>query len=152
MKMHIGVDSRTGLAHRAVVTPANVHDKHPLPDLLHRNERRVYGDSAYASQKALIESKAPQAREFTNLRVSKAGEIDKVERSKIRNTSKVRTRVEHVFALSNDYGALPRCATAGWPRTPPARSWSWAWPISTWRDSVSRHECARCGRQARLSH
>lgn len=25
-----------------------VHDKHPLPDLLHGNERRVYGDSAYA--------------------------------------------------------------------------------------------------------
>jgi hypothetical protein len=24
----IGVDSQTGLAHRAVVTPANVHDKH----------------------------------------------------------------------------------------------------------------------------
>ena len=46
MKMHIGVDSRTGLAHSAVVTAANVHDKHPLPDLLHGNEQRVYGDSA----------------------------------------------------------------------------------------------------------
>jgi len=49
MKMHIGVDSSTGLAHSAVVTAANVHDKHPLPDLLHGNEQRVYGDSAYAS-------------------------------------------------------------------------------------------------------
>jgi len=29
----------------AVVTAANVHDKHPLPDLLHGNERWVYGDS-----------------------------------------------------------------------------------------------------------
>src|SRR5690349_7958564 len=34
MKLHIGVDSHTGLVHSAVVTPANVHDKHPLPDLL----------------------------------------------------------------------------------------------------------------------
>ena len=42
MKLHIGVDSRTGLAHSAVVTAANVHDKHPLPDLLHGNEQRVY--------------------------------------------------------------------------------------------------------------
>ena len=50
MKLHIGVDSRTGLAHRAVVTAANVHDKHPLPDLLHWREEAVYGDSAYASQ------------------------------------------------------------------------------------------------------
>ena len=44
MKLHIGVDSQTGLAHTAVVTAANVHDKHPLPDLLHGNEQRVYGD------------------------------------------------------------------------------------------------------------
>src|SRR5262249_22848561 len=31
MKMHIGVDSQSGLAHSAVITAANVHDKHPLP-------------------------------------------------------------------------------------------------------------------------
>ena len=30
MKMHIGVDSRTGLVHSAAVTAANVHDKHLL--------------------------------------------------------------------------------------------------------------------------
>jgi IS5 family transposase len=99
MKMHIGVDSRTGLAHSAVVTAANVHDKHPLPDLLHGNEQRVYGDSAYASQKALIASKAPLARDFTNQRVRKGAEIDEAERSKNRNKSKVRARVEHVFAV-----------------------------------------------------
>jgi transposase, IS5 family len=61
MKLRIGVDSRSGLAHSAVVTPANVHDKHPLPELLHGQERRVYGDSAYASQKELIHGKAPDA-------------------------------------------------------------------------------------------
>jgi IS5 family transposase len=100
MKLHIGVDSRTGLAHRAVVTAANVHDKHPLPQLLHGNERRVYGDSAYASQKALIQARAPRAKDFTNQRVRKGGgEIDEVQRSKNRNKSKVRARVEHVFAV-----------------------------------------------------
>jgi IS5 family transposase len=52
MKLHIGVDSKTGLAHSAVVTAANVHDKHPLPQLLHGAEQEVYGDSAYASQQA----------------------------------------------------------------------------------------------------
>lgn len=62
MKLHIGVDSQSGLAHSAMVTPANVHDKHSLPHLLHGQERRVYGDSAYASQKALIHGKAPKAR------------------------------------------------------------------------------------------
>jgi transposase, IS5 family len=99
MKMHIGVDSRTGLAHSAVVTAANVHDKHPLPDLLHGNEQRVYGDSAYASQKDLIESKAPLAKDFTNQRVRRGGEVDEAERSKNRNKSRVRARVEHVFGV-----------------------------------------------------
>ncbi len=99
MKLHIGVDSRTGLAHSAVVTAANVHDKHPLPELLHGAEQRVYGDSAYASQKALIGSKAPRAKDFTNQRVRRHGQIDEVERAKNRNKSKVRARVEHVFAV-----------------------------------------------------
>ena len=99
MKMHIGVDSRTGLAHSAVVTAANVHDKHPLLNLLHGNEQRVYGDSAYASQKELIASKAPQAKDFTNQRVRKGGQVDPALRSKNRNKSKVRARVKHVFAV-----------------------------------------------------
>lgn len=29
--LHIDVDSQSGLAHSAVLTQANVHDKHPLP-------------------------------------------------------------------------------------------------------------------------
>jgi IS5 family transposase len=99
MKLHIGVDSQSGLAHSAVVTAANVHDKHPLPDLLHGNEQRVYGDSAYASQKNLIAGKAPHAKDFTNQRARYAGIIDEAVRTKNRNKSKIRSRVEHVFGV-----------------------------------------------------
>ena len=100
MKLHIGVDSQTGLAHSAAVTPANTHDKHPLPDLLHGNEQRVYGDSAYASQKELIASKAPKAKDFTNQRVNRrATDGDPIQRRKNRNKSKIRARVEHVFGV-----------------------------------------------------
>lgn len=99
MKLHIGVDSQSGLAHSAAVTPANVHDKHALPHLLHGREKRVYGDNAYASQKALIRSKAPQAKDFTNARVRKDGEVNEAKRAKNRNKSRIRARVEHVFAV-----------------------------------------------------
>ncbi len=99
MKLHIGVDSRTGLTHSVVVTAANVHDKHQLEDLLHGEERRVYGDSAYASQKALIRAHAPHARDFTNQRTRKRGEVDEAERGRNRTKSKIRARVEHVFAV-----------------------------------------------------
>jgi IS5 family transposase len=98
MKLHIGVDSQSGLVHSVVVTAANMHDKHPLLDLLHGNEQRVYGDSAYTSQTALIRSKAPRAKDFTNQRTRRAGGIvDEVARGKNRNKSKIRALVEHVF-------------------------------------------------------
>ena len=100
MKLHIGVDSQSGLAHSAVVTAANVHDKHPLPDLLHGSEQRVYGDSAYSSQKELIASKAPRAKDFTNERVrNRQGEVDEATRAKNRSKSRIRARVEHVFCV-----------------------------------------------------
>ena len=99
MKLHIGVDSQSGLAHSAVVTAANVHDKHPLPDLLHRQERRVYGDSACASQKELIAAKAPHAKDFTNQRNRRGGIVNQVLKAKNRHKSRIRSRVEHVFGV-----------------------------------------------------
>jgi IS5 family transposase len=99
MKLHIGVDSVTGLAHSAVVTAANVHDKHPLPDLLHGQEERVYGDCAYASQQALIQAKAPKAEDFTNKTVRKDSPTEELERMVNRAKSRVRARVEHVFGV-----------------------------------------------------
>lgn len=99
LKLHIGVDSETGLAHSAVVTAANVHDKHPLPELLHGQELEVFGDSAYASQQALIAAKAPKAKDRTNQRVRGTGHVADLERIVNRIKSKTRSRVEHVFAV-----------------------------------------------------
>lgn len=99
MKLHIGVDSKTGLAHSAVVTAANVHDKHPLPDLLHGAETQLYGDTAYASQQALFHSKAPDAADCTNQRVRVGSATEGLERVLNRLKSRVRSRVEHVFAV-----------------------------------------------------
>ena len=123
MKLHIGVDSQSGLVHSAVMTAANVHDKHPLPQLLHGNEHRLYGDSAYASQKALIHSKAPRALDFTKQRTRRAGcEVDEVQKAKNRNKSKIRARVEHVFAVSSGCADSTRCAIGAWRRKPRLRS------------------------------
>ena len=99
MKLHIGVDSETGLAHSAVVTAANVHDKHPLPDLLHGQEQSVYGDCAYTSQGKLIQAKAPAAVDMTNKTVRPGSPTEELERMVNRGKSRVRSRVEHVFAV-----------------------------------------------------
>ena len=99
MKLHIGVDSQTGLTHSAVVTAANVHDKQPLPDLLHGQEKSVWGDCAYASQEALIRGKAPDAQDYTNKRVRKDSPTEELERLVNRAKSRTRARVEHVFGV-----------------------------------------------------
>lgn len=99
MKLHIGVDSETGLAHSAVVTAAHVHDKHPLPDLLHGAEREVYGDTAYASQGDLIRAKAEHAQDRTNCRVREGSATENLDRILNRVKSRVRSKVEHVFGV-----------------------------------------------------
>jgi len=66
MKGHFGVDSRSKLIHAVVATPANVADSTMLPDLLHGQETRVWGDQAYRGQRAAIRRHAPRAQDFVN--------------------------------------------------------------------------------------
>jgi IS5 family transposase len=151
MKLHIGVDSKTGLARSAVVTAANVHDKHPLPDLLHGHEERVYGDCAYASQQALIGTKAPGAQDFTNKTVRKGSVTEDLERMVNRAKSRVRARVAHVFAVVKRLWNSTRCAAADWPRMRGGHSWRRRWPTSSWREGASRQACARAAHATRAS-
>jgi IS5 family transposase len=47
MKVHLGVDSESGLIHSVETTAANVHDLTPAAELLHGEETVVYGDAGY---------------------------------------------------------------------------------------------------------
>jgi len=99
MKAHIGVDSRTKLIHSVVATSANVHDSQVLPDLLHGEETRIWGDSAYTGQKQAIADNAPRARDFTQAKGSRNRNLTDEERAKNRNKSRVRAKVEHQFGI-----------------------------------------------------
>ena len=99
MKAHVGVDSRSKLIHSVAATAANVADSTVLPDLLHGDETRVWGDQAYRGQEQAIRDAAPQARDFTNRRYRYKHRIDEVERAKNKTKSRVRAKVEHVFAV-----------------------------------------------------
>jgi IS5 family transposase len=63
MKAHVGVDSKTKIIHTAAATGANVADSAVLPDLLHGEETRVWGDQAYRGQTEVIRGCAPQAQD-----------------------------------------------------------------------------------------
>lgn len=99
MKAHIGVDSRTKLIHSVVATSANVHDSAVIGDLLHGDETRVWGDSAYTGKVKVITDRAPKARDFTQAKGSRHRKLTEAERARNRNKSRVRSKVEHVFGV-----------------------------------------------------
>jgi len=97
MKVHIGADSKSGLVHSASVTPANVHDSRELPRLLHGNETRLYGDSAYTGQKEVLKQVSPKAKDFTNKRARRNQPLSDADKETNRRKSQVRAKVEHPF-------------------------------------------------------
>ena len=99
MKAHIGVDSQTKLIHSVTATAANVHDSQLLGDLLHGDETRVWGDSAYAGQGDVISEHAPKAKDFTNQKGCRNRPLSKEDAEKNRTKSKVRSKVEHPFLV-----------------------------------------------------
>ena len=99
MKVHIGVDSQTGLVHSASVTAANVHDSQELPNLLHGEETRLYGDSAYRgqNQREQLRQIAPKAKDFTNQRAYRSRPLTEADKETNRRKSSIRAKVEHRF-------------------------------------------------------
>jgi IS5 family transposase len=99
MKLHVGADSQTGLVHSASVTAANVHDSHEVPNLLHGEETRFYGDSAYRGkqQRERLKDIAPNAKDFTNKRAYRNCPLTEADKATNRRKSSVRSKVEHPF-------------------------------------------------------
>src|SRR5438034_7350638 len=120
MKAHFGTDSRTKLIHAAVATPANVADSTVLPELLHGNETRVWGDQAYRGQRLVIRQHAPKARDFTNRRYRHRGVVERSSARKIAPSPRYAPGSNIRSGSSSGCSALPRCAIAGSRRTPTA--------------------------------
>ena len=118
MKAHFGVDRRAKVVHSVVATAANVHDSAVLGDLLHGEERDVWGDQAYQGQSDVIKEKATKARDLTNRRTHRRGVVNEVERARDRVKSKVRSRVEHVIGVIKLKLGFTKVRIAAWRRMP----------------------------------
>jgi transposase, IS5 family len=99
MKAHIGVDSKEGIVHSVCSTAASVADKHMLADLLHGQERKVWGDGAYQGQGKAIRQAAPHAQDMTSRRTRYKQMVDELQRRKNRTKARVRAKVEHPFRI-----------------------------------------------------
>jgi transposase, IS5 family len=99
MKAHLGVDSKEGIVHSLCSTAASVADKHMLPELLHGEERKVWGDGAYQGQGKTIRKAAPRAQDMTSRRTRYKQIVDELQRRKNRTKARVRAKVEHPFRI-----------------------------------------------------
>jgi IS5 family transposase len=93
MKAHIGTDRR-GIVHSLSTTAANINDITQMPELLHGEEREVFGDQAYWSEAHRQAALAKGIRYRVNRR---SRQLTDHQRFINRRRSAARARVEHVF-------------------------------------------------------
>jgi IS5 family transposase len=93
------VDSKQGHVHSVCTSAASVADKHMLPDLLHGEERKVWGDGGYQGQGETIRQAAPRAQDMTSRRVKYKDFIDEIQKAKNRVKARVRAKVEHPLRI-----------------------------------------------------
>jgi IS5 family transposase len=98
-KVHIGVDSKEVIVHSVATSAASVADAHMMPDLLHGQEKKVWGDPAYQGQTEAIHEAAPQAQDMTSRRTKFKNYVDEEARRKNTTKSRVRSKVEHPFRI-----------------------------------------------------
>src|ERR1700738_365805 len=99
MKAHIGVDSKEGIVHSVCSSAASVSDVHMLPELLHGEEKKVWGDAGYQGQTEAIHEAAPAAQDMTSRRVKTKSGVDEMEKRKNRTKARVRAKVEWPFRV-----------------------------------------------------
>lgn len=106
MKGHIGVDVDSGIVHSVAGTAANVHDRNKLHDLLHGEEKAIFGDSGYAS-----DADKETCRKYgvvywgVNDKGKRSHPLSSTQRKKNRKKSSVRAKVEHPFRImKNQWG------------------------------------------------
>jgi IS5 family transposase len=110
-KNHINADAATKLIDDYTVTPASVHDSQVLEELVDTEttdpegrKRPVYGDSAYRSAKheAYLETHGVESQ--IHEKGSCSTPLTDEQKASNRRKSRVRVRVEHVFAAQATMG------------------------------------------------
>ena len=99
MKVHIGVDTDSGLVHTVRGTAANVADVNVLGELLHGDEESLHGDSAYHSKQLKAQAQASGIEFNVNERGTRHRPLSKTQRARNRRLSRVRATVEHPFLV-----------------------------------------------------
>ncbi len=99
MKMHIGVDSETGVVHDMSTTPANVHDVREAPRSLRGGETQVWGDAGYLGVDKRPENRDLEVEWQVAMRPGQRRKLEPGSEAEMEEKQKasIRAKVEHPF-------------------------------------------------------
>ncbi|MGY6214049.1 IS5 family transposase [Methylolobus aquaticus] len=99
MKVHVGADIHTGVAHTVSVTPANAADIIQLPNLLREDDRIVIGDAGYGNDTYKRAARTAGVAWGVALKALPKRRLGSAQRRRNRKMSSLRRRVEHLFRV-----------------------------------------------------
>lgn len=99
MKIHVGADVNSGLAHTVAVTAANEADVSQLPNLLREDDRAVFGDKGYVDNR--LKRAARKAGVFWGvaLKSTTKHKLSAANKRFNHKMSSIRSRAEHLFRV-----------------------------------------------------
>lgn len=99
MKAHIGSDAKSGLVHHLHTTAAKTSDRTPFRELLHGQERAIFGDKGYYKQEDKRTARAKGILWAVSDRGTRNHPLSSSQRKRNRKFSSVRSKVEHPFGV-----------------------------------------------------
>jgi IS5 family transposase len=104
-KNHVKADLKTKFILKAVTTPASVHDSQVFEQLLDEKDKAVLADSAYHSEAHEACLRKLDAQDFLMRKAARGRPLSEAERQTSHTISRMRVRVEQVFARLKQMGA-----------------------------------------------
>lgn len=104
-KNHVKADLKTKLILKASTTPASVHDSQVFEELLDDKDQAVLADSAYHSAEHEAHLIKLNAQEFLMRKATRSQPLSEAEKQTNHTISRMRVRVEHIFARLAHMGA-----------------------------------------------
>lgn len=99
MKAHIGSDAKSGIVHHLETTAAKTNDRVPMKQLLHGEERAIFGDKGYYKQEDKRQARAKGILWAVSDRGTRNHPLSSSQRKRNRKFSSVRSKVEHPFGV-----------------------------------------------------
>ena len=122
MKVHAGTD-RQGLVHSLAFTDAAAGDITQLPELLHGQERELYGDQAYWKEDHRLCAQLAGVRYRVNRRARPGRRLSEYHRALNRKRSSIRARGEHAFGVVKHLWGFTKTRYRGIAKNA-ARAWT----------------------------